>query len=298
MTPFNIFLAILVPCIWGIQAVMLKFGIGQFPPIFMVGLRFLLMSLLLIPFIGRIKGKVGPATLIGLAQGVAHFSLLYIGFKYSDVTSGMIVYQTNTIFTLMLGAIILREKVSSFGAAGTFICLLGVGLILGVPQADTSIGGLIIIAGSAFMFAVGNIVVRKFGPFDAVGLNSYVSTIAFPCLIGLSFLMEEGQIHSLMNASLAAWGALLYTALIGGVLAFILWYRLLSKFSVDKVSPYSLLMPFFSMIGSILILGEHVTIYNYVGAFITVAGIAVVQYGAKFSKKFRKADSVAVGAEA
>ena len=293
MSPFYVFLAVLVPGIWGIQAVMLKFGIGQFPPVFMVGLRFLIMSLILLPFIGRIKHKLGPATLIALTQGVAHFALLYIGFKFSDVTSGMIVYQTNTIFTLLLGAIILGETVSAFGALGTFICLLGVGLILGMPQEQTSISGLLIIATSAFMFAIGNTVVRKFGPFDPSGLNSYVSLIAFPCLLALSFATEDGQVDALFNASWPAWGALLYTALIGGVMAFILWYRLLSKFSVDKVSPYSLLMPFFSMIGSILILNENVTIYNCIGAVMTVFGIAIVQYGPTIAKKWRPQSPVA-----
>lgn len=294
MSPLYVFLAILVPGIWGIQAVMLKFGIGEFPPVFMVGLRFLIMSLILLPFIGRIRGAILPASLIGLTQGVAHFALLYIGFKYSDVTSGMIVYQTNTIFTLILGAFILREKVSNFGALGTFVCLIGVALILGVPQEQTSISGLLIIMSSAFMFAVGNIVVRKYGPFDAVGLNAYVSAVSFPCLLALSFFTESGQVDSLMNASWEAWGALLYTALIGGVLAFILWYRLLNKFSVDKVSPYSLLMPFFSMVASILLLSENVTVYNYIGAMVTVAGIALVQYGPVIFRKKILASTIKV----
>lgn len=276
--------ALAVPCIWGIQAVMLKFGIGEFPPIFMVSLRFLLMLILLAPFLGRLKGKFARALPIGLAQGLAHFALLYIGFKYVSVTSGMIVYQTNAIFTLMLGALILNERMTRQGLVGMAVCLFGVALIIGIPQENTSVAGLFIIAASAFMFAVGNIFVRKLGPFDPVGLNAGVSMIAFPSLLAVSFLTEQGQLESLQNASLEAWGALIYTAIFGGVVAFILWYKLLSKFSVDKISPYSLLMPFFAMLGSIVILGERVSVSNWVGAFITVGGIAIIQFGHKFIK--------------
>ena len=276
--------ALAVPCIWGIQAVMLKFGIGEFPPIFMVSLRFLLMLILLAPFLGRLKGKFGRAVPIGLAQGLAHFALLYIGFKYVSVTSGMIVYQTNAIFTLMLGALILNERMTRQGLVGMAVCLFGVALIIGIPQENTSVAGLFIIAASALMFAVGNIFVRKLGPFDPVGLNAGVSLFAFPSLLAVSFLTEQGQLESLQKASLEAWGALLYTAVFGGVAAFILWYKLLSKFSVDKISPYSLLMPFFAMLGSIVILGEHVSVSNWIGAFITVGGIAIIQFGHKFIK--------------
>ncbi|MGB5885610.1 MAG: EamA family transporter [Acinetobacter venetianus] len=279
------FLAALgVPLIWGIQAVMLKFGIGEFPPIFMVSLRFLLMFILLAPFLGRLKGKFSKTLPIGLAQGVAHFALLYIGFKFVSVSTGMIVYQTNALFTIMLGAFFLNEKMSKQSLLGVAICLVGVAMIIGIPQENTNIAGLFIIAASAFMFAIGNIFVRKDGPFDPVGLNASVSMIAFPSLLAVSFFTEEGQIESLQNASLEAWGALLYTAVLGGVVAFILWYKLLSKFSVDKISPYSLLMPFFAMLGSIAILGEHVSVSNWVGAFITVAGVAIIQFGHQLLK--------------
>jgi len=276
--------AIGVPCIWGIQAVMLKFGIGEFPPVFMVALRFLMMFIILLPFLMRLKGQFSKAAVIGLTQGVMHFALLYIGFKYSDVTSGMIVYQTNAIFTLLLGSIVLGETLAKHGLVGTAVCIMGVSLILGMPQENTNIYGLMIIAGSALIFAVGNICVRKLGPFDPVGLNATVALISFPALFALSFMTEEGQIESLYSASPEAWGALLYTAVLGGVLAFVLWYKLLAKFSVDKISPFSLSMPFFAMLGSIVILDEKVTIANWIGALITVAGIAIIQYGHKFVK--------------
>ncbi|MDH5917976.1 DMT family transporter [Vibrio splendidus] len=284
MSPLWFLAAIGVPCIWGLQGVMLKFGIGEFPPIFMVSLRFLLMLIILLPFLKRLKGQFSKAVIVGLTQGVMHFSLLYTGFKYSDVTSGMIVYQTNAIFTLFLGSIVLSETLTKHGLVGTVICIIGVSFILGIPQENTNIYGLLIIAGSALMFAIGNICVRKLGPFDPVGLNATVALISFPVLLAISFITERGQIESLYSASLEAWGALLYTAVFGGVLAFILWYKLLSNFSVDKITPFSLLMPFFAMLGSALLLDENVTVVNCIGAIITVTGIAIIQFGHKFEK--------------
>ncbi|TOM45027.1 EamA family transporter, partial [Vibrio parahaemolyticus] len=80
--------------------------------------------------------------------------------------------------------------------AGTLVCILGVSFILGMPQENTNIYGLLIIAASALMFAVGNICVRKLGPFDPVGLNATVALTAFPALLALSFMTEQGQVSS------------------------------------------------------------------------------------------------------
>ncbi len=55
----HIFLVTLMALIWGVQAVILKIGLGQFPPIFMVDMRFSLMTVLLAPFLSGIRGKLG-----------------------------------------------------------------------------------------------------------------------------------------------------------------------------------------------------------------------------------------------
>lgn len=286
MTSLSLFLAILVPFIWGLQAVMLKIGLHQFPPIFMVSMRFILMSLVMLPFIRGIKGKVGPAVLVSLTQGVAHFALLYIGFQYTDVSTGIIAYQTNAIFTVLLGAILLRERITGFGLFGITLAFTGVALIVGGPKAGSSTQGLLIIIGAAFMFAVGNITARRFGPMKPLALNSMVALIAGPSLLLISLLCERGQLDAVAHADITGWGALLYTALAGGVIGFGIWYWLLNKHTVDQIAPFGLLMPFFAMIGSALLLHENITIINMAGAILTLSGVAIAQFGQTFSVRF------------
>lgn len=279
MTPFSLFLVILVPFIWGMQAVMLKIGLHQFPPIFMVGMRFVMMSVILLPFLRGIRGKTGPALMVSLTQGVAHFALLYIGFRYVDVSTGIIAYQTNAIFTVILGAILLREQITRLGMLGIFVAFAGVSLIVGEPKSSGSAASLFIIIGSAFMFAVGNIVARRFGPMKPAALNAVVSLAAGPSLLLISLMFEHGQWEAVQHADWVGWSALMYTVLAGGIAGFGIWYWLLNRYPVDKIAPFGLLMPFFAMLGSVFLLQEHITVMNIIGAVLTVLGVAIAQFG-------------------
>jgi O-acetylserine/cysteine efflux transporter len=51
MAPLDIFCAVLVPFLWGIQYVVIKAGLAAFPPLFFVGLRFAVVAALLVPFV-------------------------------------------------------------------------------------------------------------------------------------------------------------------------------------------------------------------------------------------------------
>jgi O-acetylserine/cysteine efflux transporter len=56
---------------------------------------------------------------------------------------------------------------------------------------------------------------------------------------------------------------------------------LLSKHSVDQIAPFGLLMPFFAMVGSVVLLGEKLSWLNIVGALLTVFGVATSQFGGR-----------------
>jgi O-acetylserine/cysteine efflux transporter len=51
MSFIQIACAVLVPLLWGYQFVTIKVGVLEFPPLFFLGLRFLAIALLLIPFV-------------------------------------------------------------------------------------------------------------------------------------------------------------------------------------------------------------------------------------------------------
>jgi hypothetical protein len=65
MSFIQIACVVLVPLLWGYQFVAIKVGVVEFPPLFFLGLRFLAIALLLIPFVRRpTRQEFGPIAVI------------------------------------------------------------------------------------------------------------------------------------------------------------------------------------------------------------------------------------------
>ena len=55
-----------------------------------------------------------------------------------------------------------------------------------------------------------------------------------------------------------------------------LWYSLIGRHPLSRVAPFLLLLPVFSIIGGVTILGESLTPQIVIGGMIVVAGVAFV----------------------
>ena len=88
--------------------------------------------------------------------------------------------------------------------------------------------------------------------------------------------MESGQWAAITSAGPADWARFAVFALLGFVLAYTIWYGLLTRYRVDQVTPISLLMPVVGVISGVLMLGETLTIAEVIGGAIVMAGLAVV----------------------
>jgi O-acetylserine/cysteine efflux transporter len=89
-------------------------------------------------------------------------------------------------------------------------------------------------------------------------------------------LIEEGQWSAIASSTVGDWSALLFLAVCGFVIAYSIWYRLLSRYRVDQVTPFTLLMPFFGVLAGALLLGERVTGWEMAGGAVIMAGLAAI----------------------
>lgn len=63
------------------------------------------------------------------------------------------------------------------------------------------------------------------------------------------------------------------------MLAYSIWYGLLSRYRVDQVTPFGLLMPPIGAVGGFLYLGEKISLVELLGAAVILAGLAIVIWG-------------------
>jgi O-acetylserine/cysteine efflux transporter len=278
MSALQIVCAVAVPLLWGYQFVAIKVGVTEFPPLFFLALRFMAIALLLVPFVKRpTRQQLGPIATISVFFGGLNFGLFYVGLGLGTGSTSAVVYQLATPFTILLAWPLLAERPSLTTSAGVVLAFIGVVVLTAGPGLSANALPLLLIVGSAFAFAVSNVLTKRHGPFDPLMLMAWSSAFTVPQVMAMSLVLEHDQLASLVTADDRGWLALAYTIFIGGIVGFGLWFWLIARCSMNRVAPFGLLLPVFALISSVLFLGDHMTTKLIVGGLIAILGVAITQ---------------------
>ena len=278
MSVIQIVCAVTVPLIWGYQFVAIKVGVTEFPPLFFLALRFAAMALLLIPFVKRpTRQQIGPIAAISFFLGGLNFGLFYVGLGLGSGSMSAVAIQLATPFTILLAWPLLAERPSLTTSAGVVLAFVGVVVLAAGPGLSANALPLLLVVGSAFAFAVSNVLTKRYGPFDPLMLMGWSSLLTVPQVLLMSLLLEYGQLASLVTADGRGWLALAYTIFIGGIVGFGLWFWLIARCSMGRVAPFGLLLPVFALISSVLFLGDSMTPKLIAGGLLAISGVAITQ---------------------
>ena len=151
MSPRHVLLAVLVAAIWGFNFVVLKIGLGEFPPILFSALRFLAAAVPAIFFVGRPSVAWRWVVSVGLVLGVAKFSFLFIGLN-AGMPAGLssLVLQSQVIFTAVFAAVVLRERPKPVQITGIALAVGGIGLIAWDYGLSSPLMGFLLVIAAAF----------------------------------------------------------------------------------------------------------------------------------------------------
>jgi O-acetylserine/cysteine efflux transporter len=278
MSLIQIVCAVMVPLLWGYQFVVIKVGIVEFPPLFFLGLRFLAMALLLVPFVKKpARQELSPVAAISVFLGGLNFGLFYVGLGLGSGSISAVAYQLATPFTILLAWPLLAERPSLITSSGVLLAFLGVVVLAAGPGLSANAIPILLVVGAALAFAVANVLTKRHGPFDPLMLTGWSSLFTVPQVMLMSFVLEDGQLTSLVTADERGWLALAYTVFIGGIVGFGLWFWLIARCTMGRVAPFGLLLPVFALISSVLFLDEHITPTLIVGALLAISGVAITQ---------------------
>lgn len=271
-----VLMAITVPVIWGVGFALAKVGLGQIPPMFLMGMRYGIAALVLIWFVKPPRGLMWKVFAAAVVSGTFTYGLVFTGLRDLYASTAILVVQLQVPFLAILGVILLKEKLNLRGSLGMIFAFGGVVMITGEPRVqDNLIPVFTVIAGGLF-WALGQIMIRKLGNIGSLRLLAWIALFASPQLFVASFLFEDGQIEGIRNAGWTEWGVILYLGLIMTALAYGMWYSVLANCEVSKVAPFLLLNPLATVLASFLILDEELGVMEMTGGAIVLIGIAVM----------------------
>ncbi|MNF44527.1 putative amino-acid metabolite efflux pump [compost metagenome] len=274
----HILLALLVTLIWGVNFVVIKVGLEDFPPLLFCALRFALAALPLLLLRGPMPAPFWRIVQIGLLLGVIKFGLLFVGM-HLGMPAGLssLVLQSQVFFTILIAALFLGERPSRRGLFGLLLAASGLVLIgLGRPLGDSLLAFMMVIA-AALAWAFANIATKRSGAKDMLRLICWVSLVPPLPLLGLSYVFEgpEAIGAALTHPSWGGIGALVYIAFLATTVGFGLWSFLLQRYPASLVTPFALAVPVSGLLSGWLLLGEQLNVAGWMACVLVFIGLAI-----------------------
>lgn len=274
----DILFIIILNAIWGGNFVAVKITLQDFSPFLTNMVRFALAFIFLSPFIRlSIRGHLAGVMKIALIMGVLHFGLMYIAMGMADGVSAIaLVAQLNVPFATLCAIFMLKERVGLLRFSAIGVSFMGV-MVMGFdPVVFDYIDGLLVMAVSAFCFAIASIYMRQVQDIPAMTIQAWVALMGVAGSFILTLIFEFGQVDMITTASTGTWMAVAYTVLLSTVVGHGGINYLFQKYEVSTVAPYLLMMPFFAVAAGILMLDDILTPRMIIGGLLIFIGVTVV----------------------
>lgn len=275
---------------WGVNFVVIKWGLDEIPPFLLGGLRFVLVALAAF-FIPRPNVSWRILLLFGMTLSFGQFAFLFTAMTVG-MSAGLasLVLQAQVFFTVLIAAVMLGERIRPHHLLGMAIAALGLALIeRGAVGGNVTLLGFALTLAAALNWACGNIVVKYVGKVDMLSLVVWGALVPPIPFFIMSWLFEGPETirHTFQNLTLAGIGAVFYLALMATTLGYVLWARLLARHPVSKVAPLSLLVPIVGLISAALLLGEQLHPLQWTGGLIVLAGLAINLMGPRLFRTLK-----------
>ncbi|MFI9009560.1 EamA family transporter [Actinosynnema sp. NPDC053489] len=301
MKPRHVAIAVLVATIWGVNFVVIKVGLRDFPPLFFSALRFLAAAVPALFFVGRPRVAWRWVVAVALALGVAKFGLLFVGMA-AGMPAGLssLVLQSQVFFTVLFAAVLLRERPRPVQLVGMGVAATGIAVIAFDYGVGSPISAFLLVVLGAAAWGVANVVTRYARPPDPLNFIVWVSAVAVLPLLGLSLSIEgpAADLAALRGLSWTGVGSILFIAWVSTLLGFGLWNLLLRTYEASAVVPFALLVPVAGMLSGWLLLGETVSAVRLGAAGLVIVGMAAttVRWGRVDRVRARVGEPGLVGA--
>jgi O-acetylserine/cysteine efflux transporter len=271
-------LAVLVMVIWGANFVVLKIGLETYPPFVLLALRFVIAAL---PVFFIAPPRIGAWRVIafGATAFLGQFALLFLALS-KGLPAGLaaVVMQSQVLFTVMLAALLLRERLGAKQAASIAVACSGLIVIATTLGHDAPLMGVALVVLGGLSWAFGNLVARTTPSTETFRLVIWAGLVPIAPAAALAAWLEGPTriASSLTHPTVAGVAALLYTSVLSTIVAFAGWAYLLRRYPAATVAPFALLVPPIGMFAGAVVFGEAFPPARLVGVLLILAGVGLV----------------------
>ncbi len=252
------------------------------PPLSALAMRFLLSGLISV-IIARALGQSWhlsrkqwiAVVIFGICQNGLYLGLNFVAMQTVEASLAAIIASTMPLLVALAGWLIFRERVGLLGILGLFAGIAGVGLIMGTRMSlGVDVMGLLYCGIGVLALTFATLAVRTVAAGEnvlmAVGLQMLVGFVAV-AIIG--FPTEDLTV----TWSWQLIAAFIYTTLVPGILATVVWFHLVGRIGAVRASTFHFLNPFLGVAVAAVLLGESLGLMDIIGVAVIAGGILAVQ---------------------
>jgi O-acetylserine/cysteine efflux transporter len=271
-------LAAFVAAIWGINFVVIDWGMDGVPPLLFLTCRFVLVVFPAIFFLPRPDAPWRTLAAVGCFMSLGQFGFLY-GALAAGLPPGLaaLILQAQVIFTVVIAAVTLRERPRSTQFIGVLVGSFGL-VIVGLGRGGhVPVRALGLCLLGAFSWGIGNVVSRSSGVSGGLALTVWSALfVPIPAFL-LAFLVSgpDGVLEGLQAFGWKATVSTIYTAAMASMVGYGIFNTLLSRNPSAAVVPWVLLAPVVAMTSAAVFLSQVPTIAEAAGGAVMVGGVLV-----------------------
>jgi drug/metabolite transporter (DMT)-like permease len=269
--------------LWSFAFVAGKIGVTDAPPLILLAARFSLAGILILgtwllrgdPWALSWRDTVVFA-ILGIANNALYLGLGYTGLKTISAGLGGLIVSANPVFTAVLAALLLHEPLTWRKIAGLLLGVAGVTAIVWhrVALGTDSLHGILFTLASLASLVTGTILFKLLAPKGSLWIGNGVQNLAAGVALTPLALTLSSVGDIVPSARLLA--AFAFLVLCGSILAYWLWFRLLTLCGATAASAYHFVMPPLGMLFAWIVLGEHVAVRDLVGVVPVALGVYMV----------------------
>lgn len=280
------FVWLLLCGIWGSTWLFIKLGLEDLPPFTFAGIRFVISFAILFAWI-RIRRMPLPVkrsdwillAISGILAFGLNYGLVFWGEQYISSGLAAVLQSTLPAFGLVFAHFHLpAERLSWTRIAGVVLGVFGVAVVFSNQLAVSgrqALAGCVALVLSAVFAAYSNVLVKAYAKhMDPAILAAGQMLFGLLLLLGVGIPLEGNPLY--FRWTPMALASLLYLAVVGSVIAFLLYYWLVLNMDVTKSMLIALVTPVVAVILGMLVLNEEIGWRTLIGGAMIMLGISFV----------------------
>ncbi len=211
-----------------------------------------------------------PLLALGLFNGLANL-LLFMAINLGDPTLVAFFSRSETIYSVLLGALLLHERMLGYQWLGAAIAVAGAGVMTYRGGALVGLTLLITLVSNLFLAISGLIAKRYIFALPPLVIST-IRTLVMTLLLAVA----AGAAGQLVWPGPEAWLWIIGGAFFGPFLSYVLFYQGLRHLELGKGAVIRATQPLFVAAYSLLLFGTVITPQQFAGGLMMLAGVALM----------------------